>query len=179
MKEKKEALEIDLNLRPDLSFISPVTLDPSFPFWEVGVMQIPAPSTSQSSSEDHGAKCRSANVQRGLSVSWCTPPHPATARVFHLRVRSTRLVGTSQNGGNGYWDRLALSAVGRPAAGSRVLRDSVQLCAWALLLPQAPDCQITLLSQIFDAVPSHRFLSKSPVGLLLPQTSPTLSPHSC
>lgn len=50
-------------------------------------------------------------------------------------------------------------------------------CAWALLLPQAPDCQITLLSQIFDAVPSHRFLSKSPVGLLIPQTSPTLSTH--
>lgn len=33
MKEKKEALEIDLNLSPDLSFISPVILDPSFLFW--------------------------------------------------------------------------------------------------------------------------------------------------
>ena len=70
MKEKKEALEIDLNLSPDLSFISHVTLDPSFPCWEVEAMQIPAPSTSQSSSEDHGAKSRSANVQRGLSVPW-------------------------------------------------------------------------------------------------------------
>lgn len=72
MKEKKEALEIDLNLSPDLSFISPVTLDPSFLFWEAGVMQIPAPSTSQSSSEDHGAKCRSANVRR----SQCLLVHP-------------------------------------------------------------------------------------------------------
>ena len=50
---------------------------------------------------------------------------------------------------------------GKMAAGRRVIRDSVKLCAWALLLPQALDCQIILVSQISDAVPSHRFLSKS------------------
>lgn len=51
-----------------------------------------------------------------------------------------------------------------------------RLCAWALLPAVALDSQITLLFQIFEAVPNHLLQCQSLVCLLILQMSSALSP---
>lgn len=80
---------------------------------------------------------------------------------FILWIHSARLVGASCSGRSGHRDQRAMSAAGED-----------RLCFQALLLPVALDSRVTLLSLVFDAVPSQ---SPAPIqtsrGLHDPQTS--------
>ena len=180
-KEQKEALEVEnLNLSPDLSFISCVTLGPSFLLWETGVMQVSAPSTSLGSFEDQGTKCRSASVQRGLRVPCWIPPLSWDCKSISF-VYAFHSIGRDfpewKEWMPGSTSNVCSGEAGQQGAGNLAIL--ARLCIWTLLLPRALDSEITLLSRIFDAVPSHLFQSKSLVCLLILQTSSTLSPHTC
>lgn len=132
-----------LNSSPALSFYQRGLLGLSF-LLKIGVLQAPALSTSQRSSQDQGTKCRSADVWRGLS-----PLMNPTLSLDRKRISSVSIL--LHWWGLPEWKEKMLGSASNVCSGEARVR------VWALLLPMALDSQITLLFQVFDAPADHLF----------------------